>query len=266
MSFEENKLNSHFRGFENIWKGGYFEGDPLDPLGPSKYRRIGYISLLHAIYLACIKPYIHQDSFVLEIGPGRGAWTKTMLKVKEIWCLDAKSREDNQIDQYLEYPNNLTYFQVTDFSCKMLPNDTFTYMFSYGCLCHVPWTGIQQYAENLYEKLKTGAQAFWMVADYDKRNHVSKEFNQYDIFARTLPVKIFHILEWMNRMKKNKLLGPGYEPPLNMNENTETFENGRWYHSGASRTAEMLRNVGYQVICEDVGLAPRDAIVHFFKP
>ena len=266
MSFQKDKLNSHFKAFENIWKGGYFEGNPLDPLGPSKYRRIGYISLIHAIYIVCIKPYVHPDTVVLEIGPGRGAWTKTMLQAKEIWCLDAKSREGNQIDQYLGYPENLNYFQVNDFSCKMLPNNTVTYMFSYGCLCHVPWTGVQQYAANLFEKLKSGAHAFWMVADYDKRNHVSQEFSKYDIFARTLPPKIFRILEWVNKKKENRLLGPGTESMLDKNEDQEYLEPGRWYHSGASRTAELLGNIGYQVISEDIGLVPRDVIIHFFKP
>ena len=36
---------------------------------------------------------INKDTVVLEIGPGRGAWTKTMIKYnpKKIFCLDVFS-------------------------------------------------------------------------------------------------------------------------------------------------------------------------------
>lgn len=254
----------HFESFESIWRGGYFEGNPMDPVGPSKYRRIGYISILHAVYQVCIKPYIYSDTIALEIGQGRGAWTKTMLGAREVWCLDAKSREDNRIDDYLGHPNNLVYHQVEDFSCSMLPDNTFTYMFSFGCLCHVPWEGITQYAVNLFPKLKSGSDAFWMVADYDKRNAVSADFSRYDIIARTLPHGIFRIMEWLNRMKRGAVLGPWGEPPLDKDHDTQIGP-GRWHHAGAKRTADMLRESGYEVINEDIGLAPRDVIIHFKK-
>jgi hypothetical protein len=60
-------------GFSKIWPGGYFEGDPLDPLSKSSYKSLGWMSVLHATYLRCIKPYINEDTVALEIGAGRGA-------------------------------------------------------------------------------------------------------------------------------------------------------------------------------------------------
>lgn len=262
----DTQYKSHFQSFDSVWSGGYFEGDPLDPLGSSKYRRLGYISVLYAIYIICIKHHIKSDTVALEIGSGRGAWTKCMLSAKEVWCLDAKSRKDNNIDEYLGYPNNLTYHQVADFSCSMLPKDTFSYMFSFGCLCHVPWEGVRQYAFNIFPKLKSGAEAFWMVADYDKRNKVSMEFSHFDIIARTLPPWLFRLLEWLNGFYKGKLLGPSKEPFLDKDEDQQRHDQARWYHSGARRTADMLREVGYEVISEDIEITPRDAILHFKKP
>ena len=57
--------------------GGYFEGDPLDPNGAGAI--ITGMSVLYATTLCCIKPYVNADSMVLEIGAGRGAWTRTTL-------------------------------------------------------------------------------------------------------------------------------------------------------------------------------------------
>ena len=39
----------------------------------------------------------------------------------------------------------------------MLPEDYFNYMFSFGCLCHVSFEGISEYAENIFPKLQIGA-------------------------------------------------------------------------------------------------------------
>jgi hypothetical protein len=80
-------IRKHCENFSALWDGGYFEGDPLDPMGRSAYTRLGYMSVLHATYLCCIKPYVHADSTVLEIGAGRGAWARTMLNAKEVVVL-----------------------------------------------------------------------------------------------------------------------------------------------------------------------------------
>jgi hypothetical protein len=261
-----SELKDHLQSFQRVWQGGYLEGDPLDPVGASKYRRLGYISQIHAVYQVCVRPYINPESVVIEIGPGRGAWTKGMLGAKEVWCLDAKSRQDNQIDGYLGDPKNLIYHQVEDFECRNLPDDKFTYLFSFGCLCHVPFWGTSAYAKNLFPKLKRGANCFWMVADYEKRNKVAREFKKYDVFGRILPRGFFLLLEFWNKHKGYRCMGPNTEETLEVSSDSQETAPGRWYHAGAANTAEMLRSFGYEVISEDIGLVPRDAILHFRKP
>lgn len=88
-------LGQQIKAFERLWPGGYYEGDPLDPMGPSNYNKLGYMSVLHATFLACIKPYVAPESVVLEIVPGRGAWTRAILSQhpREIWCLEAAAAE-----------------------------------------------------------------------------------------------------------------------------------------------------------------------------
>jgi len=72
----------------------------------------------------------------------------------------------------------LKYFQVDDFSCSILPDNHFDYMFSFGCLCHVSLEGITAYAQNLFGKLKPGANCFWMIADYAQLNASGKLVNE----------------------------------------------------------------------------------------
>jgi 16S rRNA A1518/A1519 N6-dimethyltransferase RsmA/KsgA/DIM1 with predicted DNA glycosylase/AP lyase activity len=98
-------------------------------MAKSGYGQLGFMSVLHATYLRCIKPYINNHTVSLEIGPGRGAWTKALLPSKEIYVLDALPEEHNRFFEYLEYPKNVRYFQVKDFDCEILPDNYFNYMF-----------------------------------------------------------------------------------------------------------------------------------------
>jgi hypothetical protein len=256
------KLSHELMSFKHLWKGGYFEGDPLTPLGRSSYGQLNYISVLHATYLRCIKPYIDSASVVLEIGPGKGAWTKCMLSAKEVWALDALPEANNGFYQYLGNPANVKYFHVNDFECSMLPERYFSYMFSFGCLCHVSFAGITAYAKNIYPKLQDGAECFWLVADYSKLNDARSNPDRYSIWynlprgtPNLVPLRwVFKLFGFMNKFAR-----------LEDDLTDEPFP-GRWYDAGVERTCAMLSNVGYEVVDRDVGTLLRDPIVHFRKP
>lgn len=260
-----SKLQTELSGFGKIWKGGYFEGDPLDPLSKSTYEQVGYISVIHATYLRCIKPFISPQTFALEIGPGRGAWTKTLLSAKEIYVMDALSAEHNNFFEYIGPARNIKYLQVKDFSCEDLPDDYFDFMFSFGTLCHVSFEGIEEYAQNLYKKLKPGANCFWMIGDYEKYNRVVGNLTKYSIVRRLLPERT----PWKSRI--GTLLSEKFffrnselsQRSVDLNENPMP---GRWYDSGTERTTTMLKSFGYEVLDTDVGTCPRDPIIHFRKP
>lgn len=261
MTNQESKLSEEIKSFEHLWKGGYYEGDPLNPMAKSGYWPIGFMSVLHATYLCCIKPYVNAQTVALEIGPGRGAFTKTLLPSKEVYALDALPEEHNKFFEYLCYPKNVKYFQVQDFECKVLPDDYFNYMFSFGCLCHISFEGIKQYAINLFPKLKHDSNCFWMISDYDKYNTaVLNQHNLSCINTLTPSSRRFLPLKWLLKysviMKRTKL--------LSKDEDDEP-KPGRWYHAGIERTCSMLREVGYRIIDPDIGTILRDPIVHFIK-
>lgn len=257
----KHRLSEELQSFQDLWQGGYYEGDPLQPLSPSGYGQLGFVSVLHATYLRCIKPYITNNTIALEIGPGRGCWTKGMLGSREVWALDALPEEHNRFFEYLGYPDNVKYFQVKDFECKNLPNNYFNYMFSFGCLSHVSFKGIKKYAVNLYPKLKHGSNCFWMVADYDKFNKAISNLTALSIWKALMPkARKFILLKYLFAyfIKREKL------QIKNPDENDEPSP-GRWYHAGIERTCSMLQEVGYKIVDPDIGTCLRDPVIHFLK-
>jgi phospholipid N-methyltransferase len=254
-----NKFQHELQSFQDLWKGGYFVGDPLDPMGPSDYGELGYLSMLHAVYLFCIKPYVNENTRVIEIGPGRGAWTKTFLKAKEIHCLDALSAEHNGFWEYLGYPENVKYFQVSNFSCKELQNDYYDFLFSFGCFCHISFEGITEYMKNLFPKLRLGASCFIMIADYDQYNKIIDNLPKYSV------ERVFQIKRYIFNMLLMKLMH-SYKRFRRVNKDEgDLVKPGRWYHAGVDRTCQMLENLGYEIISKDIGVCFRDPIVHFRK-
>jgi len=259
--------------FESIWKGGYREGDPMDPLNSGSYFQMGFISVIHAIYQVCIRPYVNPATVVLEIGPGRGAWTKTMLPAREIWCLDALSAEHNAFWEYVgeENKTKAKYIKVTDFSCKDLPDDHFDFLFSFGTFCHITWQGQCQYYSNLYPKMRKGATAMVMFADFDKYGAAVGRYRGVRLRPQRVcghPV-LSDLLDIARYVGARLLRGRGaadYRKDwLVLDKNDTAVAPGKWYHAGIEETRRFLESVGWEVISPDIGLSPRDPIVHFRK-
>lgn len=267
----DNQLSAELQSNQDIWKDGYYEGDPLSPLSNSHYKQIGFMSVLHATYLRCIKPFITPNTIALEIGPGKGAWTKAMLPSKEVWAIDARSAKANGFFEYLGHPPNVQYFQVNDFKCEMLPADKFDYMFSFGCLCHVSFAGIQEYAVNLYSKMKQGSNCFWMIADYDKYNNVVQNIDRYSIWKTSVPrsgsrkfIPLRFLFDFLMKSEIQRAENQHTRIPK-IPDKDQKPRPGRWFHSGVERTCAMLEKVGYQIVDPDVGTCLRDPVIHFRK-
>lgn len=240
--------------FSSLWPGGYYEGDPLDPMGASGYGPLGFMSVLHATYLACIKPYVSSETVAIEIGPGRGAWTRCLLAAREVWCLDALSAEHNAFWEYIGPSSKVRYLQVTDFGCTAVPDRRFDFLFTFGTFCHIPFSGITKYMESLRTKLKPGANCFLMVADFAKYNRALARRRELDA-GRTLGPGL-----------RGKVLRPLLKRHAMIEKNErndgETPDAGLWYNAGVERTCEMLSNFGYRVVDPDMGVNHRDPMIH----
>ena len=256
-------ISRHRENFSTVWEGGYFEGDPLDPMGRSEYNRLGYMSVLYATYLCCIKPYVNSDSNVLEIGAGRGAWTRTMINAREVVVLEAVDAEHSGFWEYVGRHSNVRYHKVTDFSCSVLPDNRFSFFFTFGCFCHLPPTAIVEYMSNVYAKLQSGAHGFMMVADFDKYNSAVRNLSHYADTRACYPRR-FRPVRWL----WEALWATSWPSNLKtMTDRTPAAKNaGPWFHLGTDEACGMLEGLGYKIVDTDCGVSHRDPVIHFMKP
>lgn len=234
----------------NIWQGGYYEGDPLNPAGASSYQvSMRYegknLSPLYVCYLKCLKPFVRSHSDVLEIGAGGGAWSKAILSLrpKSLTCLDALSAEYNLFWNRIGQRPNVRYIQVQDFLLNELPEASFDFVFSFGTFCHISPLMFYEYFKNLAPKLRKGAQGFILYADFDKKNIFATKYN--------LPKHRAQKVDELALFQQQKDTGDFFP---------------RWYHLGIKRAQDILRELGYEVITGDTKANERDPILHFRKP
>lgn len=255
-------MSEEIAQFRNLWKGGYCEGDPLDPAACSSYGDMGYISILHAVYQVCVRPFIRPGVAVLEIGPGRGAWTRTMLDAREIWCLDALPAEHNAFWEYVgrDQKSKIRYFQVADFLCKDLPDDHFDFLFSFGVFCHITRQGQEAYFKHLFPKARRGANAMIMIGDFNKYNAAVRNLSGSRL-VRLSRQGIVRSVRFNGRRAISRMRGR-----LEQNPNDASLAPGKFHHAGIADTCRFLQSAGWEIVNPDVGLVPRDPIIHFRKP
>jgi Methyltransferase domain len=244
-------INPEITSFQGLWAGGYYAGDPTNPNGRSDYseidtrfgyadqnviaaqkniraKEVGFVSTLYATYLIAIRNRVRGKT-VLEIGPGRGAWTKAILSegASLVYALDALPPEHNGFFDFIGENNRhvVTYVQVTDFNCEGVPDNSIDYFFSFGCFCHISRAGTKDYFANIYSKMTSGADGYVMISDYEKRDRA-----------------------WGT---KTSLV------------EDETPTPGRWYHLGDAWFCNMIEDCGFEVIDRDIGTNLRDPIVFF---
>ena len=263
----ERKLQAELESFQKIWKGGFYSGNPRNPAF-GLWGITAYIGVSHAIYLGCVRPYVDESTTVLEIGCGRGAWSKLMVHAKQFYCVDALSAEHNEFWQYVGASKSVTYFQAKDFSLENIPFDSIDFSFSYDALCHVSFEGITEYAKNLYPRLRHGGHAIWMVADYEKYNHFVDNQDDYSTLSGLRPRRSRPMITAIINAASRRLVSwNGKRHNLHRQDLQENGAPtpGRWYNAGRVRTTAMLQGLGYKVIDDDMGFDHRSPIIHFKK-
>ena len=254
--------------FNTIWEGGYFEGDPLDPMAPSSYAQFGYNSVLYTTYLVCIKPYVNADTTVIEIGPGRGAWTNTFVrqKAKRIFALDAAPPERTEFWTHVGRRPEITYITVKDFSLSDVPDDSADYFFSFGVFCHLDKELAKEYLRNLFRKLTSGANGFLMVGDYDKYNSLCQRQQRFSVFDRLLDIRRRRLALVRGAMRLATAI-PGLRNTLTPLDRSTPLRTGHSFRDfPIDELSDYLARIGFVVVEKDVGVNHRDPVTHFRKP
>lgn len=253
-------------GFSQIWRNGYYEGDPRDPMGRSSYGIFGWHSSLYLAYLACIRPYVKSDSVVIEIGPGRGAWTRAIaeLKPRHIYAVDAAPAEHTGFWNYLGKRSNVDYIVADDFSLSGIPDNSADYFFSFGCFCHLRPEMCEAYVASLARKIKAGGRGFLMIADYDKFNACMAHHADTSIehAFRGRRFRLVRAAYWISvKLMRKRFVSD----PLDKTHEIAHVP-GAWYHWGIDRACAALEKIGFAVVDRDIGVNHRDPVIHFAKP
>jgi hypothetical protein len=222
--------------------------------------------------MACIRPYIGADTTALEIGPGRGAWSKAILgrHPKHLYVVDAAPAEHTRFWQYVGQTPKATYIVANDFSLDGVPENSINYFFSFGVFCHLKPEMSAAYISALARKMRPGANGFLQFGDFDKYTSCLSKPSQFSllrIFERQrrkvwLPTRIAYALSW--RFFRSRMdIAPISK--TNANNLTDAHGLGGWHHWSTPDACAALRSSGFDVVETDIGVLSRDPVVHFRK-
>lgn len=257
--------DSFLLSFSRIWRGGYFEGDPRDPMARSSYGVFGWHSSLYLTYRACIRPYVKPGDVALEIGPGRGAWTKAIVELspRKIYAVDTVPAEHSGFWEYVGRQPNVAYIVAGDFYLTAVPDNAVDYFFSFGCFCHLRPEMCEAYVQSLARTMKSGARGFLMIADYDKHNACMAHHADTSIehAFRGRRFRLVRGAYWLSlKLMRRRFIAD----PLDKAAATPHVP-GAWYHWGLDRACAALEKAGFMIVERDVGVSHRDPVIHFIK-
>jgi SAM-dependent methyltransferase len=121
------------------------------------------------LFLQAAVPYLRKDSRVLELGPGRGSWSRALLEFIPDGELHTVDFQD--VTQWLKpkrYGGRLICHRVSDNSFSGLPDLYFDFFWSFGVLCHNEIASIRDSLSNARRKLKPQAYAVHQYGDWEK--------------------------------------------------------------------------------------------------
>lgn len=184
------------------------------------------------VFDRALRPRLRPDSVVLEIGPGKGSWTRAILEQVPRGRVYTSDYVDTS--RWLrpeKFGGRLVSYQVTDNSFSCFADGTFDLFFSFGVLCHHPASQILEIFTNVLPKMKPGAIAIHQHGDWDKlerfgwrRGEVPEEF-------KDLPDEEI----W-------------------------------WPRNNQQQMVELARRAGWTVVAGDLALLKRDGLILLQKP
>ncbi len=218
------------RAFAEGYDSGDVLSEPPDPARAAEERAIG--GSYYEVFQKAIVPYLARDSRVLEVGPGKGSWTRALLSCIPDGVLHTVDFLD--VTPWLRpelYGGRLVCHTVHDNSFGRMPRDHFDFLWSFGVLCH---TNVEHIAEILAcsrPALKPGGIAVHQYGDWSKLDAWG-----WDTFA--MP-------ETFKSMPDDEIW---------------------WPRNTRETMARLAGNCGWTVLVDDLALLKRDSIIVLQKP
>ncbi|MDN5940327.1 MAG: class I SAM-dependent methyltransferase, partial [Nitrospira sp.] len=116
-----------------------------------------------------ILPHLRTDSKVLELGPGRGSWSRAILTTISQGELHTVDFQD--VSQWLDpksFSGRLVCHQVQDNTFAEIPENYFDFFWSFGVLCHNEEHSIAEILLHARRKMKKGALSVHQYGDWNK--------------------------------------------------------------------------------------------------
>lgn len=152
---------------------GYMEGWGWYP---RDYKQ-DFIKVIDKMSKMCSKPLT-----AMEIGSGGGWFTNLLCdKFETVYALDIIDKPEN-----LQNKQNLIYLQRKDrqFDCEGVPDDSISFVFSFGTFCHISAPSIFNYLLDIRKKMRSDGKGLLMFADVEKNVHNKGKFDFRHAFVR----------------------------------------------------------------------------------
>lgn len=174
-----------------------------------------------------IAEYLTPDSKVMELGPGRGSWSRAILE--HIPNGELQTFDFQDLTKWLQpnrYDGRLICHQVTDNSFSAAQNDYFDFFWSFGVLCHNNQEHLFEILKNSLPKMKKGGIAVHQYSDWEK-------LETYGWKRGTIPIDF--------KFKPDEEIW--------------------WPRNNQKIMTALATAAGWKVIKADLGLVQRDSII-----
>jgi phospholipid N-methyltransferase len=179
------------------------------------------------VFRQAVVPHLRPDSTVLELGPGKGSWSRALLpRIPEGRLFAADYVDVSWALRPEEDDGRLVFHQVADNTFSAFRDGQFDFFFSFGVLCHNPAAAILEILANALPKMRVGATAVHQYGDWEKLDAYGWERGEVPEAFKELPDEEI----W-------------------------------WPRNSAAQMAELARAAGWTVVSEDLGLLGRDGLI-----
>jgi SAM-dependent methyltransferase len=121
------------------------------------------------VFFKSIFLYLKPNSVVLELGPGKGSWSRAILQYIPNGILHTVDFQD--VTKWLQpekYNGRLICHQVKNNSFSCLEDNSVDFIWSFGVLCHNNTEHISEILQNCLAKIRPGGIAIHEYADWNK--------------------------------------------------------------------------------------------------